>query len=86
MSKTIKGLCLHGRERISPNSGVPITCNTSVVEMTMPSLKEGEILAKTLYSGICGSDNSAALGKANFDWVERPRVIGHEFSVPRFWN
>ena len=44
-------------------------------------LKEGEILAKTLYTGICGSDNSARLGKPNFDWVERPRVIGHEFSA-----
>lgn len=81
MSKGIKGFCLHGREKINPNSGTPVTRNTSVVDMAIPPLKEGEILAKTLYTGICGSDNSASLGKANFDWVERPRVIGHEFSA-----
>ncbi len=81
MSESIKGFCLHGREKIYPNSDVPVTKNTAVIAMEIPSLKEGEILAKTLYTGICGSDNSASLGKANFDWVERPRVIGHEFSA-----
>ncbi len=77
----IKGFCLHGREKILPGSGVNVTANTSVVDMDLPPLKEGEIRAKTLYTGICGSDNSASLGKSNFDWVERPRVIGHEFSA-----
>lgn len=81
MTNAIKGFCLHGREKIYPNSGVSVTSNTSVVDMDLPGLKEGEILAKTLYTGICGSDNSASLGKPNFDWVERPRVIGHEFSA-----
>ncbi|MGB5497471.1 MAG: alcohol dehydrogenase catalytic domain-containing protein [Maribacter sp.] len=81
MSESIKGFCLHGSEKIYPNSDVPVTKNTAVIAMEIPSLKEGEILAKTLYTGICGSDNSASLGKANFDWVERPRVIGHEFSA-----
>lgn len=80
MSETIKGFCLHGREKIYPSSD-NVTKNTSVVDMEIPELKEGEILAKTLYTGICGSDNSASIGKANFDWVERPRVIGHEFSA-----
>jgi len=81
MSKSIKGFCLHGREKILSNSGVTVTSNTSVVDVEIPELKEGEILARTLYTGICGSDNSAALGKPNFDWVERPRIIGHEFSA-----
>ncbi len=81
MRDTIKGFCLHGREKIRLDSDIPVTHNTSVVEMGIPSLKEGEIRAKTLYTGICGSDNSAALGKSNFDWVERPRIIGHEFSA-----
>ena len=81
MSKKIKGFCLQGKEKIYPNTGVSVTSNTAVVDMEMPTLNEGEILAKTLYTGICGSDNSASLGKANFDWVERPRVIGHEFSA-----
>ncbi|MDN5215173.1 alcohol dehydrogenase catalytic domain-containing protein [Fulvivirgaceae bacterium BMA12] len=81
MSESIKGFCLHGRERIIPSSGVSVISNTSVVDMEIPELKEGEILAKPIYTGICGSDNSACLGKPNFTWVERPRVIGHECSA-----
>lgn len=80
MNETIKGFCLQGKEKIYPNSD-NVTRNTAVVNMEIPNLKEGEILAKTLYTGICGSDNSASIGKANFDWVERPRIIGHEFSA-----
>ncbi len=76
----IKGFCLHAKEKIKPTADM-VTANTAVIEMDLPALKEGEIRAKTLFTGICGSDNSAALGKANFDWVERPRVIGHEFSA-----
>ena len=80
MSETIKGFCLQRQEKIYPNSD-NVTSNAEVVDMEIPELKEGEILAKTLYTGVCGSDNSATIGKANFDWVERPRVIGHEFSA-----
>ncbi len=81
MSEQLKGLCLHGSEKIYPNTEGSVTRNTSVVDLALPTLKEGEIRAKTLYTGICGSDNSAALGKPNFDWVVRPRIIGHEFSA-----
>jgi threonine dehydrogenase-like Zn-dependent dehydrogenase len=81
MSKSIKGFCLHGRKRINPTAEGSVTENTSVIEMETPELREGEFLARTLYTGICGSDNSATLGKSNFDWVERPRIIGHEFSA-----
>jgi len=80
MSETIKGFCLKRKEKIYPNSD-NVTSNTEIVDMEIPELQEGEILAKTLYTGVCGSDNSATIGKANFDWVERPRVIGHEFSA-----
>jgi len=76
MSDTPRGFCLQGTEKIYPNSGVPVTSNTAVVDMEIPELQSGEILAKTLYTGICGSDNSASIGKANFDWVQRPRIIG----------
>jgi threonine dehydrogenase-like Zn-dependent dehydrogenase len=81
MNGTIKGFCLQGREKIMPNSEGSVIRNTAVIDMEIPKLAEGEILAKTLYTGICGSDNSACIGKSNFDWVERPRVIGHEFSA-----
>ena len=74
-SETLKGFCLHGREKIQIGSEESVTSNTSVVDIEIPKLKEGELLAKPLYTGICGSDNSAVLGKSNFDWVERPRII-----------
>jgi len=81
MNKIAKGFCIQKKEKITPGSGKSVTSNTAVVDFELPTLKEGEILAKTLYTGICGSDNSACLGKSNFDWVERPRIIGHEFSA-----
>lgn len=74
------GFCLKGKEKLSPASP-DVLANTEVVTMEMPPLQEGEILAKPLFTGVCGSDNSACLGKPNFDWVQRPRVIGHEFSA-----
>lgn len=81
MASTLRGFCLHGTDKIYPNSGIPVTSNTEVVDMDLPALQHGEILAKTLYTGICGSDVSASVGKANFDWVQRPRILGHEFSA-----
>jgi threonine dehydrogenase-like Zn-dependent dehydrogenase len=81
MSESVKGFCIHKKDKIMPNSGISVLDNTAVVDFELPELKEGEILAKTLFTGICGSDNSACLGKPNFDWVQRPRVIGHEFSA-----
>ncbi|MEM9141638.1 MAG: alcohol dehydrogenase catalytic domain-containing protein [Bacteroidota bacterium] len=81
MTETIQGFCLQGREKIKPGPDNDVLGNTAIVDMELPELEEGEILAKTLYTGICGSDNSATIGKSNFDWVQRPRVIGHEFSA-----
>ena len=81
MSESFRGFCLHGKERIYPNDHGSVTRNTSVVDLSLPELQEGEILARPIYTGICGSDNSACLGKPNFEWVERPRIIGHECSA-----
>jgi threonine dehydrogenase-like Zn-dependent dehydrogenase len=78
---TVKGYCLHGTERFHPGEGEAVQKNASVVEIEMPPLKEGEILAETLYTAICGSDVSATLSKSNFDWIQRPRIIGHETSA-----
>ncbi len=80
MDYKIWGFCLKGNEKVGPGTE-DVLVNTTIVEMTMPPLQEGEILAKPLFTGVCGSDNSACLGKSNFDWVQRPRVIGHEFSA-----
>ena len=51
MSESIKGFCLHGREKILPNSGVKVTSNTSVVDMEIPELKEGEIRGQDIIYG-----------------------------------
>ncbi|MDR2383357.1 MAG: alcohol dehydrogenase catalytic domain-containing protein [Prevotellaceae bacterium] len=80
-NKIIKGFCLHGSERFHPGEAEAVRRNTSIVEMEMPELKNGEILAETLYTAICGSDVSATLSKPNFDWIQRPKVIGHECSA-----
>jgi L-gulonate 5-dehydrogenase len=79
--KVIKGFSLNGSTRFHPGEAEAVATNTSIVEMEMPELKEGEILAETLYTAVCGSDVSATLGKPNFDWIERPKVIGHECSA-----
>ena len=42
---------------------------------------KGDVVLEPLFVGICGSDLSASQAKPNFDWVERPRTIGHEFSA-----
>ena len=78
MNKKIRGYCVHGVKRFHPGEAEAVTENASIVEMEMPALKEGEMLAETLYTAICGSDASVTLGKPNFDWIQRPRVIGHE--------
>ncbi|MDR0384913.1 MAG: alcohol dehydrogenase catalytic domain-containing protein [Prevotellaceae bacterium] len=80
-NNTVKGFSLNGNERFHPGDATAVKQNTSVVEMEMPELKEGEILAETLYTAVCGSDVSATLCKPNFDWIQRPKVIGHECSA-----
>ncbi|MEM7012110.1 MAG: alcohol dehydrogenase catalytic domain-containing protein [Verrucomicrobiota bacterium] len=53
----------------------------AVINAPIPEPGPDEIRLKVQAVGICGSDVSAALGKANFDWVQRPRILGHEFSA-----
>ena len=81
MSTSIRALRLNGSEYINP--GKPdgsLTRNLAVESVKLPEPQEGEVIVEPLFVGICGSDNSASTGKPNFDWVERPRTIGHEAS------
>jgi L-iditol 2-dehydrogenase len=72
---------LNGSEPISPgDSREAVTRNLAMEEVPLAGAREGEVVVEPLYVGICGSDVHAALGAANFSWVERPRTIGHEFS------
>ena len=52
----------------------------ALVEVPMPEPGTDEVRIEVAAAGICGSDVSAALAKPNFDWVRRPRILGHELS------
>ena len=49
-----------------------------IKEIDMPVRKEGEVLLKLLYGGICGSDLGSYRG--TFAYFDYPRIPGHEFS------
>ena len=53
----------------------------ALIDAPVPEPDPGEVRLRVKAVGICGSDVSAALGKANFDWVQRPTILGHEFSA-----
>ena len=82
MTATATALRLNGAARIDPlASDEALTSNLAVEQVELPEPRAGEVVVEPLFTGICGSDSSAAIGKANFDWVERPRTIGHEFTA-----
>jgi len=82
MTATATALRLNGEERIDPGeAGVALTRNLAVEQVAIADPGRGEVLVEPLFAGVCGSDNSAAVGKPNFAWVQRPRTIGHEFTA-----
>lgn len=50
-----------------------------IIEAEMPRREPGEVLLKTLYGGICGSDLSSYRGVMKY--ITYPEVPGHEFSA-----
>ena len=52
----------------------------ALVEVAVPEPGPHQLRLKVHAVGICGSDVSAALAKPNFDWVQRPLILGHELS------
>lgn len=50
-----------------------------IKDVEMPVRKEGEVLLKILYGGICGSDLGSYRG--TFAYFDYPRIPGHEFSA-----
>ena len=82
MTATATALRLNGDQRIDPSeSGSALVANLAVEQVTIGEPGPGEVLVEPLFAGVCGSDNSAAVGKPNFAWVQRPRTIGHEFTA-----
>lgn len=79
---TATALRLNGSSRVERDADESsLTRNLAVEQVDIGEPGPGEVLVEPLFAGICGSDNSASLGKPNFAWVERPRTIGHEFSA-----
>ncbi|MFO1050617.1 MAG: alcohol dehydrogenase catalytic domain-containing protein [Planctomycetota bacterium] len=82
MSHAATALRLLGSESIDPSDPKgPLTRNLAVETVRVGDPGPGEVLVEPLFVGVCGSDNSASLGKSNFNWVQRPRTLGHECSV-----
>jgi threonine dehydrogenase-like Zn-dependent dehydrogenase len=82
MTHSAIALRLNGSEPIDPaDPRGSLTRNLAVETVTIADPGPGEVLVEPLFVGVCGSDNSACLGKSNFSWVQRPRTIGHEFSA-----
>ena len=80
MTSTVTALRLVGDKLIDPSTG-SATGNLALEDVLIGDPGPGEVLVEPLFAGVCGSDNSACLGKANFSWVQRPRTLGHEFSA-----
>ncbi|MEM7146217.1 MAG: alcohol dehydrogenase catalytic domain-containing protein [Verrucomicrobiota bacterium] len=66
----MKAVCLKSKE----------AKDLAVVDVEVPEPGAGQVRVKVEAVGICGSDVSCVMGKANFDWVERPRILGHEYA------
>lgn len=77
---TTTAVRLVGAEPIDPGKD-PVTGNLALEDVEIGDPGPGEVLVEPLFAGVCGSDNSACLGKPNFAWVQRPRTLGHEFSA-----
>ncbi|MFY9340995.1 MAG: alcohol dehydrogenase catalytic domain-containing protein [Planctomycetota bacterium] len=80
MSALVPAVRLVGSETIDPAVGLS-TRNLALEDVLIGDPGPGEVLVEPLFTGVCGSDNSASLGKSNFAWVQRPRTLGHEFSA-----
>jgi threonine dehydrogenase-like Zn-dependent dehydrogenase len=80
MTCTVPALRLVGSAAIDPATS-SATGNLAMADVVVGDPGPGEVLVEPLFVGVCGSDNSASLGKANFAWVQRPRTLGHEFSA-----
>ena len=68
---TMQAVCLRSRQAE----------DLAVIEAPVPIPGSGQVQLAPRAAGVCGSDLSAFLAKRNFDWVERPRILGHEFSA-----
>ncbi|RDZ39503.1 alcohol dehydrogenase [Haloferax sp. Atlit-19N] len=51
-----------------------------VVEQERPSIAADEVLIQVHSTGVCGSDAHAFHYEGGYEWVQLPRIMGHEYS------
>ncbi|MFP8958050.1 zinc-dependent alcohol dehydrogenase [Natrialbaceae archaeon A-CW3] len=51
-----------------------------VGQVSRPSIEDDQVLVKVRATGVCGSDAHAYLYDGGYEWVELPRIMGHEYA------
>ena len=51
-----------------------------VVDRDPPEVGDDEVLIAVHSTGVCGSDAHAYLYEGGYEWVELPRIMGHEYA------
>lgn len=54
--------------------------SVTVAERQRPTIERDEVLIRVHSTGVCGSDAHAFLYEGGYEWVEIPRIMGHEYS------
>lgn len=49
-------------------------------DVAQPELGANDVLVEVEHAGVCGSDAHAYLKQDGFEWIEIPRVMGHEYA------
>ncbi|AUV83581.1 alcohol dehydrogenase [Salinigranum rubrum] len=54
--------------------------SVEVREVERPSLGPNDVLIDVEHAGVCGSDVHAYLQMDGFEWIQIPRIMGHEYA------
>lgn len=54
--------------------------SVEVKSVEKPAVESGEVLVRVHSAGLCGSDAHAYLYEDGYEWINIPRVMGHEYS------
>jgi len=49
-------------------------------ERDRPSIADDEVLVEVHSAGVCGSDAHAYVYDSGYEWIQMPRIMGHEYS------
>jgi len=54
--------------------------SVDLTERDRPDVEDDEVLVAVHATGVCGSDAHAYLYRGGYEWVQLPRVMGHEYA------